>query len=112
MISHAFLTTLATRDPGDGSLSEEEQATYVMAVPEMAAELLRRRGADAPDSTAQIRAMAIEAQLFMARSLIRQPDVPANVLRIACQILTVHSHDPFEHQAATEVLAEMNRGAA
>lgn len=111
MISDSYLSDLAARDPGNGTFTDTEQAALAMALPVMAAELLRHRHGPAPSEIAE-RANVIDMRLFMAEAVITQADnvTPAE-LREACTILLTHSRNPLWIDAARQVLREMEAAA-
>lgn len=110
MISDRYLRELAARDPGDGAFTETEQAALAMALPVIAAELLRHRGA-APTPDDRDRADIIDLRLHMARNVIRLPDARPPEIEEACGIILTHCHDPLEVKCAEEVLRSMRRPA-
>lgn len=118
VISDELLARLATPEPGyeRGEISADTQAMLVLALPEIARELLARRAArPIPEGALCIalRPEAIETRLRKAREAIRssRPLSPRELVAHAT-VLSIHSHDPLEVQAAFDVLDRQTEGDA
>lgn len=117
IVGDQLLTDLATQRPGEerGEFSDTRRAILAMALPDIAAELLawRRAARNRPFALSlALRSDAIAARLDDARRTIRAPDpIFPRDLRDACETLVRHSSNPFERQAASEVLAQIKEVA-
>ncbi len=110
MITDGYLQTLAARAPADGSFTPEEQAQLSMALPDIAAELLAKRGTSA--ATQSERAEGLAEQLHLSRMVIygRERQLP-ETMREACRVFLTHGTH-IEAQIAREILRTMESVAA
>ena len=106
MISDRYLAELASRDPGQGTFSEAEQAAWVMAAPVIAAELLRHRGQPRPVDLAE-RANVIDLHLWVAEQVLCRDNATPAETEQACRIILTHNRNPYWIDAAKDVLLGM-----
>lgn len=125
LITDRLLAELAAPNAQDslGEWDHKTRAMLAVAIPEMAAELLRMRHvgqirqAQAETHARTMRnrkghAHTTQQSLQRARDIIRAPDpIPARTLVSACQTLLMHSQDAAERSAAQQIIKEMEAAA-
>jgi hypothetical protein len=113
LVSDVILEDLATpnHDELRGEYSDERRALLAMILPDIADELLtwRRAANQRPFALSMaLRSETIAHRLDNARRTIRAPEpIFPGDLREACETLIRHSSDPFERDAARDVLAQI-----
>ena len=107
LITDQMLTELAAPDyqASLGEWDDQTRALLATAIPEMAAELLKRRNS----LCIAIHPEAAKQSLLRARDILRSPDpIHPRSLAIACRSLVRHSPCPDERAAAQQALTEMD----
>jgi hypothetical protein len=110
LLSTPLLTELATPNNQaiTGDWDDETRAILAAAVPEMAAELMKRHAA----LCVAIHPEAAQQSVERARAIIRATDpVAPRTLMAVCQTLLMHSRDAAELSAATDIIAQMEAAA-